>query len=135
MTQYRVPYHFDTERPSPHRKPLLTVRFFSQVSRRWLVLHNLLADTGADFTTLPRFLGQQLVVDIERGEPQRMIGAQTESQFFLHSLRARLGATEFGVNVAISTGHYVRPVFGRITALDRFAVTFHFGETVLISTT
>jgi len=53
-----------------------------------LALHNLLADTGADFTTLPRFLGEQLIADIERGEPQWVIGPQMSIPFYLHILRA-----------------------------------------------
>ena len=38
------------------------------------------------------------------------------------------------LNVAIAASNQVPPIFGREDALDRFSVTFHFGETLIVAT-
>ncbi len=134
MPSFHYDYRIDPQRPSRYLKPLISVSFLSNLDRRWFNLRYVLADTGADYTTLPLGVGERLVADIEQGQPVWISGVNVTANAFLHPLHARLGAVEFEVDVAIVTSNDVPPILGRIDALDRFAVTFHFGEHVIIET-
>ena len=45
-------------------RPLIPIEIFSALSNDWISIDEVLADTGADVTILPRFIGEMLVEDI-----------------------------------------------------------------------
>ncbi len=134
MVAIRFPYRRDPKQASWILKPFIAVEFYSELTDEWIAVSPVLADTGADYTTLPSRFGRLLVAEIESGQPISVRGlvTGTSAAAYLHSLTARLAGTEFDLPVAISTDDNTPPIFGRTDALDRLSVTFQFGETVVI---
>jgi hypothetical protein len=48
-------------------RPLVSLEAYSELLERWVLLENLLADTGADISVLPRPLGELLLDDVTTG--------------------------------------------------------------------
>ena len=101
---------------------------------RWVPPEDLLTDTGADISVLPRPLGELLVDDITTGRYSPLSGVNPAAVLpaFVHIVQVRLGDVEFEMPVAIADSSLVPPVLGRKNALDRFMVRFVVGEETII---
>jgi len=115
-------------------RPLVSLEAYSEPLERWVLLENLLADTGADISVLPRPLGELLLDDVTTGRYFPLSGVNPAAivPAFVHIVRVRLGDTEFEMPVAIADSSLVPPLLGRRDALDRFVVRFVVGEETVI---
>ena len=115
-------------------RPLVSLEAYSELLERWVLLENILADTGADISVLPRPLGELLLDDITTGHYFPLSGVNPVAivPAFVHIIRVRLGDAEFEMPVAIADSPLVPPLLGRRDALDRFVVRFVVGEETVI---
>jgi len=115
-------------------RPLVSLEAYSELLEQWVLLENLLADTGADISVLPRPLGELLIDDITTGRYSPLSGLNPAAVLpaFIHIVQVRLGDEEFKMPVAIADSSLVPPVLGRRDALDRFVVRFVVGEETII---
>ena len=112
------------------RRPLVDLEAYSKTTHRWILLEDLLADTGADVSILPRRLGILLVKDVQKGRPVpiRGVAPGAEISVFFHRVRFRFAGKEFPVLVAIADSDDVPPILGRVQGLDRFNAAFRKGR-------
>ena len=115
-------------------RPLISLEAYSELLGRWVLLENLLADTGADISVLPRPLGELLIGEITTGQYSPLSGINPGAVLpaFIHVVQIRLGDEEFEMPVAIADSSLIPPVLGRKDALDRFVVRFVVGEETII---
>ena len=115
-------------------RPLVSLEVYSELLGQWVLLENLLADTGADISVLPRPLGELLVDDITTGRYSPLSGLHPGAVLpaFIHTVQVRLGDEEFEMPIAIADSLLVPPLLGRRDALDRFVVRFVVGEETII---
>ena len=108
----------------------MDVEVYSKLTHRWIILKDLLADTGADVSILPRHLGVILVKDIQKGRrtPIRGVVPGAEVSVFFHRIRFRLAGKESLLLVAIADSDDVPPILGRVQGLDRLVATFRKGK-------
>ena len=136
MRATRFDYH-----PAPSqifgvvRRPLVSLECYSRRAGRWVVLTDLLADTGADLSVLPRHVGANLFGDIRAGKPMQLHGIAPGAgvQTFVHLLRSRCNGHEFSMPVAIAETNEVPPLLGRVRGLDRFITGFAKGRHLELS--
>ena len=112
------------------RRPRLKIKIFSKVSDDWETIDEVLADTGADFCVLPRFIGNLLVEDITKGEYVEIKGVVPGVRLiaYLHELKVKIGGKEFIAPIALADSDDVPCIFGRVNALDVFDANFVRGE-------
>ena len=115
---------------------MLSLECYSQRSGRWVWLSDLLADTGADVSILPRHLGMILVNDLRAGKRVELNGVAPNASLptFLHTLRCRWNGHEFSLLVAIAETNGVPPLLGRVHGLDRLTAVFAKGRYLELST-
>ncbi len=108
------------------RRPRLTVDVFSELKREWITIDEILADTGADLTVLPRFIGEMLVEDITAGRYIEIRGVTPGAVLiaFVHNLPARIKNKEFKLPLALADSNAVPSILGRMDGLDKFEVSF-----------
>ena len=116
-------------------RPLLSLEFFSNLREDWILVDEVLADTGADVTILPRFIGELLVDDITTGQYIEIKGVVPSAALvaFIHQMKIRIGDKEFRLPVAIADSNAVPSILGRVSSLDRFDVSFLKGKNVKFS--
>lgn len=114
-------------------RPVTVLRFFSERFQDWVQVGNVLVDTGADISLVSMPLGQLLVTDVYAGTPLFLSGVAKHNQSFdayVHPVRVRLGAFEFVMPVGVALGEIPPAILGRLDGLDRFEVSFLYGEAV-----
>ncbi|MCK4733331.1 MAG: hypothetical protein KAT65_12830 [Methanophagales archaeon] len=113
-------------------RPRISMDLFSTFRDEWLPIDDVLADTGADLTVLPRFIGELLTVDITDGKYSEIKGVipGTILVAYVHQIEVRIGTLVFEAPVAIADSNDVPSIFGRVNALDRFDANFLNGERV-----
>ncbi|MGH9876717.1 MAG: hypothetical protein ACRD5H_03700 [Nitrososphaerales archaeon] len=111
-------------------RPLIELEAYSEVANDWLILENILADTGADVSMLPKSIGEALVQDIERGKRTQIKGVVPGAKLnvYIHNLRFRLNSKQFYLPVAIADSDAVPPILGRAKGLDLFNAIFKKGK-------
>ena len=112
------------------KRPRVKIRIFSKVSSDWETIDEVLADTGADFCVLPRFIGCILVEDITQGKYVEIKGVVPGVRLiaYLHELRVKIDGDEFVAPVALADSDDVPCIFGRVHVLDLFYANFAKGE-------
>lgn len=136
MTMVKFPY---TERFhtlfGTIKRPVITLLLHSDLFDQWLILNDVLVDTGADISVIPLSLGQILVDDIEHGEPIHLGGVLSSGvvfNAFVHRVQAKLDDIAFEMPAAIALSDTIPPIFGRREALDRFNVHFLKGQQLIL---
>jgi len=116
-------------------RPRLTISLYSEVFSEWLTIEDVLADTGADISLLPKNLGILLVGNIRQGKKYRMIGLISDSvrYFYMHKLKARIGKKRFTGVFAIAAADDIPPTLGRFSALDKMNIEYSKGRQLVIS--
>ncbi len=111
-------------------RPLIELEAYSVVTNHWLILENILADTGADISMLPKIMGEALVGDITRGKKAQIKGIVPRAgmNVYIHTLKFRLNSKQFNLPVAITDSDEVPPVLGRFKGLDLFNACFKKGK-------
>jgi len=94
------------------KRPRIKIRVFSEVTKDWEVIDEVLVDTGADFSVLPRFLGNILVSDITKGKYAEIKGVVPGVKLitYLHKLKIKIVDNEFIGHVAIADSDDVPPI-------------------------
>ncbi len=115
-------------------RPLVDIEVWSKINNDWEIIDNVLADTGADISILPRFLAEPLVKDITIGQYVEIKGVVPNTVLiaFIHSTRIRINEREFETKVAFADSNDVPPILGRYKGLDLFEVTYNKGKEVII---
>ena len=112
------------------KRPRVKIKIFSKLTNEWEIIDEVLADTGADFCVLPRFVGNILVEDITQGKYVEIKGVVPGVRLiaYLHELRVKIDEDEFVAPVALADSDDVPCIFGRVHALDLFDANFAKGE-------
>jgi hypothetical protein len=114
------------------KRPLVSLEFHSPARHQWFTVANLLADTGADLSILPKPIGQMLLGEIATGQPAviRGIVPRTVLKSYIHRLQYRLNGQTHWLLAAIAETDEVTAVLGRVGGLDRLIATFVRGREV-----
>lgn len=117
------------------KRPLIDLFIFSEVRKSWFSVLEVLADTGADISILPRTIGESLVGDIKKGRylEIRGITPAAYTEVFIHNLVCKIGTVEFKAPFAIADSDDVPPILGRFKGLDLFEATFYKGKETRLS--
>jgi len=110
------------------RRPRVTLQIFSRVFKEWIMVEDVLADTGADISIIPKTLGIILVGDITKRRRYKIHGMVSSTFMYLHRLKIRLNGKELLATVAIANSDNVPPTLGRKHGLDKFKVIFDRGQ-------
>ena len=96
----------------------------------WIHLRDVLADTGADISILPRDIGELLVEDVTTGKIIELRGIVPYAKLivFLHNITYKLDDKIFVAPTAIAESNDVVPILGRTKGLDLFDAVFHKGK-------
>lgn len=119
------------------KRPLIDLYVFSEARKAWLFLAEVLADTGADISVLPRTIGESLVKDIKRGRYLEIRGITpgAYTEVFIHQFICKIRDFKFKAPFAIADSDDVPPILGRAGGLDLFEAVFYKGkETRLLKT-
>jgi hypothetical protein len=111
-------------------RPLVDIQIYSSIIGRWIMIKEVLADTGADISILPRAIGESIVGDATTGEYIEIKGVVPNSVLtaFIHTLKIKLLEKTFTTKVAIADSNDVPPILGRYLALDLFKAKFDKGQ-------
>jgi len=114
------------------KRPRIKMNALSELVSDWITIDEVLADTGADFCVLPRYIGETLIKDITTGKYAEIKGVVpgTILVAYVHQIKVRIGKFEFEAPVAIADSNDVPSILGRVDALDRFDANLLRGETV-----
>lgn len=114
------------------RRPLIDIEIKTH-SGEWLEIKEVLADTGADISILPRNLAHLIMENVEDGKTEEIKGIAPYANLivFIHDLTLRIGEREFTLPVAIADSDDVPPILGRVKGLDLFASVFDGKKTIL----
>jgi predicted aspartyl protease len=114
------------------KRPRILIHIYSKVFREWITIEDVLADTGADISILPKSLGIVLVGKISNRRRYKLTGMVSHTFVYLHELRTRINGREIRGLYAISSNDDMPPTLGRMGALDKFEVTFRKGKSLSI---
>jgi predicted aspartyl protease len=115
------------------KRPRVTLQVFSRVFREWIVVEDVLADTGADISIIPKTLGIILVGEITNRRRYKIQGMVSSAFMYLHRLKVRLDGKELSATFAIANSDNVPPTLGRKQGLDKFKVVFDRGQKLRFS--
>lgn len=115
-------------------RPLVDLDAYSRRKKKWFRLENVLADTGADVSILPKEIGEALLEDITEGRVEQIRGIVPHAKLivYIHQLKFRVDSREFELPVAIADSSETPPILGRVKGLDLFDVSFNRGKSVKI---
>jgi len=112
-------------------RPVAKVKFWSAIKNYWLEVR-MIVDTGADYTLLPRFLANDLGVDLDKQCKMFSasgIGGQ-EKVYLLKEIKVKLGKWERNIPVGFLDKDQVPPLLGRHKFMETFTTTFSKKQTV-----
>ena len=114
------------------KRPRIEMQIFSKKKNRWIWVDEVLADTGADFCVLPRYLGNFFVEDITTGKYIEIKGVVPGTRLiaYMHNLKIKIADLELESYIAIADSDDVPSIFGRVKGLDKFDAKFSKGEKV-----
>lgn len=106
-------------------RPVARVQFWSKVSKDWIAVR-MIVDSGADYTLLPRYMADQLGVDLET-DCQKFstygIGGG-EKVYFLPKVKVKLGDWERVIPVGFLERDEIPPLMGRHLFMETFDTEF-----------
>jgi len=113
-------------------KPLIEIEIFSK-NEVWYGLDEVLVDTGADITLIPKYVGEEIVDEIKSGQKASIKGiSPVELIVYIHKLKIKVANKEFETKIAIADSDEVPTVLGRFEALDLFKAEFINGKEFVI---
>lgn len=116
-------------------RPISQVFFWSKTDKDWLETW-MIVDTGADYTLLPRFMANNLGVNLEKDckiFTTYGIGGG-ERVYFLPKIKIRLGNWERLIPVGFLERNEIPLLMGRHLFLETFETLFSSNHTVSFST-
>jgi hypothetical protein len=114
------------------KRPRIQIHIYSKVFKEWVTIDDILADTGADISILPKTLGIVLVGKISNRRRYKISGMVSSTFMYLHELRTRIDSKEIKGLYAIANTDDIPPTLGRMSGLDKFQVTFDKGKLIRI---
>lgn len=114
-------------------RPLAKVLFLSK-SNYWTEVW-MIVDTGADYTLLPRFMAQDLKIDLEKDckiLTTYGVGGG-ERVYFLPKIKVKLGNWERIIPIGFLERNEIPPLMGRHLFLETFDAIFSSDHTVTFS--
>ena len=126
----KIPYSIPPGFCGPPR-PFVEVSLKYRNRRRRILA---LADTGADYCTFPREVGDALGIDVLSGRLDVMTGiGNVNYETYLHSITLSIGGIEYRTDVAFSKDPDIPPssVLGHIGFFNHFKVLFNSYEEYL----
>ena len=114
------------------KRPLVPIEIAK--GKEWIPVDEVLADTGADITLLPRSIGELVVDDdITKGKYVEIKGVVPSAVLiaFIHNLRLRVAGREFRAKVGIADSNDIPPLLGRFESLDLFGIEFRRGREII----
>lgn len=116
-------------------RPYIPVLFWSKGKRIWIEVL-MIADSGADYTLLPKQYMEKLGVNSE-AETIRLttsgVGGTTEVYFLKRKVRIKVGDWARSIPIGFLNADKVPPLFGRHECMNTFKVLFHKLETTIDS--
>ena len=108
------------------KRHIIKISVYSEVGKTWLGIENVLADSGADVSILPREIGENLVEKMSAGKEVKLRGVVPYSFTlgFVHNLKIKINGKEFVAPVVLIDSDDVHPILVRRGALDESVVTF-----------
>ena len=84
-------------------RPLVIVKIFSTTKNIWIPVYDTLADTGADISINPKYLGKLIVEDITKGKEVKIKGIVPYSELiaYIHEVKIEVAKKEFQIPMAI----------------------------------
>lgn len=115
-------------------RPFIDLEIYSNIEKDWIKIKNMLADTGADISILPKNTGELILADITKGKIHEVKGVVPYAKVvvYIHSIKFRISSKEFELPVAIADSDDVLPILGRVKGLDLFDVNFNKGKRVIV---
>lgn len=132
-----VKFSFRTEKSTilgKIHRPVAQIFFWSYLDREWIETW-MIVDTGADYTLLPRFMADNLGVDLEKDSKRFTtygIGG-AERVYFFQKLKVRLGPWERFIPVGFLERNEIPPLMGRHLFMETFETLFSSSHTVTFS--
>jgi len=110
------------------KRPLVPIEI--EGKGRWIPVDEVLVDTGADISLLPRSIGELAVGDIAKGKYVEIKGVVPSAVLvaFVHNMRLRVAGRVFETKVGIADSNDIPPILGRFKSLDLFGVEFRKGR-------
>lgn len=113
------------------KRPLVPIEI--EGNKGWVPVDEVLVDTGADISLLPRSIGELAVDDITKGEYVEIKGVVPSAVLiaFIHDLRLRVAGKVFKTKVGIADSNDIPPILGRFKSLDLFGIDFRNGREII----
>ena len=117
------------------KRPLIDIEIFSEIDKKWYMVEDILADSGADISVLPYNQSLLFIENIESGEETELRGIvpYVKITAYIHHLKFKLGSEEFLAPVAIAETDDVPPILGREKAINNFSFNFKMGTEIKIN--
>ena len=113
-------------------RPIAQIYFWSEKGNYWTEVWAIV-DTGADYTLLPRFLSEDLRIDLEKDckiNSTFGVGGSQRS-YFLPRIKAKLGNWTRMIPIGFWDSDEVPPLMGRHLFLETFET--HFSRNRVVS--
>jgi predicted aspartyl protease len=106
-------------------RPVAQIYFWSEKGSYWTEVWAIV-DTGADYTMLPRFLSEDLQIDLERDcKVYTTFGVGgIQRSYFLPHITAKLGSWTRKIPIGFLDSDEVPPLMGRHLFLETFETHF-----------
>lgn len=106
-------------------RPVAKVLFWSKISKDWVAIR-MIVDTGADYTLLPRFMADELGINLEK--ECRIFNTYGvgggERVYFLPKIKVKLGNWERIIPIGFLERNEIPPLIGRHLFLETFDTEF-----------
>lgn len=106
--------------------PTAKVSFYNSTLGTWTTTW-LIVDTGADMTTLPKYMTEDLNISLERDcwkDKTSGVGGNEIVYIYKHKIRVKLGETERMIPISFLNTDRVPPLLGRLGFLETFDTEF-----------
>lgn len=115
-------------------RPIAQVLFWSKVYQRWSEVW-MIVDTGADYSLLPRFMADELKINLETEcKVFNTFGVGGgERVYFLPKIKVKLGSWERIIPVGFLERNEIPPLLGRHKFLETFETLFSTNHIVSFS--
>ena len=116
-------------------RPLIAIKIYSTTKNIWIPVYDVLVDTGADMSIIPRYLGNLIVEDITTGKEIKIKGFVPYSELiaYIHKIKIKLVDKEIELSVAIADSDKTIPILGRVEGIDLFDVEFQKGKFIIFN--
>lgn len=108
------------------RRPVAIVYLQRLESKSWIPI-NMLIDTGADYTLLPKYIAIELEISLLKDCKQvrsRGVGGYSHVYLLKKKIRARIGTYERNIPIGFLPSNEIPPLLGRQEFFEKFKVTF-----------